>query len=221
MNEQAMPDPGGNPDQGMKPADAAGMMGSTGNGDMPQGQGQGQSRKQGGIPEGQQAMYQQAAAQQAAPQMPYPQQPMPQMPYPQQPQWPGYAYAAQPMYAQPGMGMGMGHMHGQHGSQPHQQQAAQPGNDLNQMVQDMTSGTPGLASLTKLIDFNDKDFWKGALVGAAAVLLFTNSGVQRALFRGAVKTRDAAEEGVEKVKEGVSKVKQSVKQAASQENDDE
>ncbi|QTR49283.1 hypothetical protein [Candidatus Thiothrix anitrata] len=47
----------------------------------------------------------------------------------------------------------------------------------------MTSGTPGLSSLTKLIDFDDKDFWKGALVGAAAVLLLTNSGVQRALFR--------------------------------------
>jgi hypothetical protein len=131
-----------------------------------------------------------------------------QMPYP-------YGYAAQPVY---GQAPGMGQMYGQYAAPP--PPPAQP-SGLNQMVQDMTSSTPGLASLTKLIDFDDKDFWKGALVGAAAVLLLTNSGVQRALFRGAVKTRDAAEEGVEKVKEGVSKVKETVQKAASKENNDE
>lgn len=196
MNEQAMPEPGGNPGSGMGSADSGGMVNPANGGETNQGQGQGHARHQ-----------------QAAQPAPYPPQPTPQAaPYPYPPPyWPGYAYAA-PQYAP---APGMGQMHGQQAAYPPPQQP--PPSGLNQMVQEMTSGTPGLASLTKLLDFDDKDFWKGAMVGAAAVLLFTNGGVQRALFRGAVKTRDAAEESVEKVKEGVSKVKQRVRNAASEE----
>jgi hypothetical protein len=84
---------------------------------------------------------------------------------------------------------------------------------MAQVMQEIASGGSGLSSLTRMLDFDDKDFWKGALVGAAAVLLLTNENVQRALFRGAVKGRDAVEEGVEKVKEGVDKVKEKVHSA--------
>jgi hypothetical protein len=96
---------------------------------------------------------------------------------------------------QPGMGAGRQ----QHG--------------MAQVMEEIAGGGNGLSSLSKLLDFEDKDFWKGALVGAAAVLLLTNENVQRALFRGAVKGRDAVEEGVEKVKEGVEKVKQKVRES--------
>ena len=136
MNESTMPD------QGMNPAEATAIM----DGEAPQGQGQGQARKQGGNPEAQ-GLYQQAAAQQSAPQMSYPpQQPYPQMPYP-------YGYAAQPVY---GQASGMGQMRGQYAAPT--AAATCPTLRSYQMVQDMTSGTPGLSSLTKLIDFDDKDF---------------------------------------------------------------
>lgn len=115
---------------------------------------------------------------------------------------PGY-----PMPPLPGYPPGMGQM-----TNPH------AGQGMARAMQEMANGG-GLSSLTKLLDFDDKDFWKGALVGAAAVLLLTNDSVQRALFRGAVKGRDAVEEGVEKVKGGVDKVKRTVR--AAKENSDE
>ena len=66
-------------------------------------------------------------------------------------------------------------------------------------------GSSLLSGLTGLFDFNDREFWKGALVGAAAVLLLTNDSVQRTLFRGAVRGRDAVQAGVDKVRPGSTK----------------
>ncbi|MGB0126458.1 MAG: YtxH domain-containing protein [Rhodocyclaceae bacterium] len=97
------------------------------------------------------------------------------------------------------------------------QQARGP--NMAQVMQEIANGGNGLSSLTKLLDFDDKDFWKGALVGAAAVLLLTNDSVQRALFRGAVKGRDAVQDGVDGIKQGAEKVKQKVREA--QEKGDE
>jgi len=136
---------------------------------------------------------------------------LPQYP-PQQgmPYWPGHGYA---MPGMQGYQPGMGQMTGQHVGQ----QAGQ-GHGMTQAMQEIANGG-GLSSLTKLLDFDDKDFWKGALVGAAAVLLLTNENVQRALFRGAVKGRDAVEDGVGKVREGVDKVKAKVR--AGKEKGDE
>jgi hypothetical protein len=115
------------------------------------------------------------------------------------PYWQPYGYAPHPMMGYP---PGMGQM------------AAPPaGHGMAQVMHEIANGGNGLSSLTKMLDLDDKDFWKGALVGAAAVLLLTNENVQRALFRGAVKGRDAVEEGVEKVKEGVGTVKQKVREA--------
>jgi hypothetical protein len=82
---------------------------------------------------------------------------------------------------------------------------------MAQFMQEISSGGTGLNSLTKMLDFDDKDFWKGALVGAAVIMLFTNESLQNMLFKGAVKSRDAVKDGVEKVKDGVEKVKTKVK----------
>lgn len=84
---------------------------------------------------------------------------------------------------------------------------------LGQVMEEIANGGSGLAGLTKLLDLDDKDFWKGALVGAAAVLLLTNENIQKALFHGAVKGRDAVQEGVEKVKSGADTLKQAARDA--------
>jgi hypothetical protein len=141
------------------------------------------------------------------------------------PFWPGYGGYGAPGYGTPqmqGYPPAMGQMQGQEHRQGHSQSQGQ-GQGMAQVMQEIASGGSGLSSLTKLLDFDDKDFWKGALVGAAAVLLLTNENVQRALFRGAVKGRDAVEEGVEKVKEGVEKGVEKVKEKvhSATEKDDE
>lgn len=132
----------------------------------------------------------------------------------------GMQHAAYP--ASPGMPYGLphGYMPPPMGYPPGMGQMAGPqtGQGMAQVMQEIAGGGNGLSSLSKLLDFDDKAFWKGAVVGAAAVLLLTNESVQRALFRGAVKSRDAVEGGVEKVKAGVDKVKQKVKEA--KESDD-
>jgi hypothetical protein len=62
------------------------------------------------------------------------------------------------------------------------------------------SGGNGLSSLGRLLGTGDGEFWKGALIGAAAVLLLTNESVQRALFRTGAKASEAVKSGVEKVR---------------------
>jgi hypothetical protein len=57
-----------------------------------------------------------------------------------------------------------------------------------------------LSSLGQIMNFDDKEFWKGALIGAAAVLLLTNDSVQRSLFRAGSKATQAVKSGMEKVK---------------------
>lgn len=110
------------------------------------------------------------------------------------PGWPGYGYAAS---ATPGYAPGMDAMG---------QRRAGGAQGVAQVMQEIAGGGNGLSSLAKLLDFDDKDFWKGALVGAAAALLLTNDSVQRALFRGAVKGRDSVQEGVDKVKASINEV---------------
>lgn len=77
---------------------------------------------------------------------------------------------------------------------------------MAQFMQDLANGkTPTLSGLAQLLNLDDKEFWKGALVGAAALLLLTNESVQRALFRGAVKGRDAVAHGVEPVRRAATR----------------
>jgi hypothetical protein len=56
------------------------------------------------------------------------------------------------------------------------------GASVSDLVNEVANGGNGLSTLSKMLNFDDPDFWKGALVGAAAVLLLTSGSVQSALF---------------------------------------
>ena len=56
------------------------------------------------------------------------------------------------------------------------------GAGMGGLVAELANGGTGLSSLSKMLDLNDPDFWKGALLGAAAVLVLTNDSVRGALF---------------------------------------
>ncbi len=115
---------------------------------------------------------------------------------------PGY-YGAPPQGMAHGMAHGMpGHANPGMGTPP----GAGPGPGagrgpgMTEVMNEIANGGNGLSSLSKMLDLDDSEFWKGALVGAAAVLLLTNESVQNALFKTGVKAKDAVEEGVSKVK---------------------
>lgn len=77
------------------------------------------------------------------------------------------------------------------------------GAGVSAMVEEIANGGNGLSSLSKILDFDDKEFWKGALLGAAAVLLLTNESVQETLFRTGAKAKEKVKSGVDKVREKV------------------
>lgn len=171
----------------------------------------------------------QAAPEQAVPQAP---QPMPQpgpelvaQAWQQMQAMQAQMMAMQQQMAAMQQGQNQSQGHGQgHGQYQPQAMAQGPGQaqgqGINQFMQEIANGGTGLGSLTKMLDFDDKDFWKGALVGAALVMLFTNEGLQNMLFKGAVKGRDAVKDGVDKVKEGVDKVKTKVSSKSRAKKDD-
>jgi len=53
----------------------------------------------------------------------------------------------------------------------------------------------GLGMLKGMLNFEDGDFWKGALVGAAVVLLMTNDELRGSLIGGAARTAEAMKSG--------------------------
>ncbi len=150
--------------------------------------------------------------------MPYPYPAQMAMPYPYPPQMPmaygyapqahmGYGHPPQGMgYAGPvGMGAGMaagmgaGMAAGMGAAQgAGQHQGRGPG--MSQLMEELAGGGNGLSSLTHMLNLDDKEMWKGALIGAAVVLLLTNESVQNALFKTGVRARDAVKSGVDKVK---------------------
>ncbi|NDY94306.1 hypothetical protein [Wenzhouxiangella limi] len=95
----------------------------------------------------------------------------------------------------PGAGYGPGGAPGMQGQGP----GGGRGPGMEQIIEEMAAGS-GLAGLGKLLDFEDTDFWKGALVGAAAVLLLTNETVQQSLFKSGVKARDVVEKGLDSLR---------------------
>lgn len=98
-----------------------------------------------------------------------------------------------------------GYPPGNQGSQvpPHGGGASRP--DINQLINGIANGdSNSLSSLGQIMNFDDKEFWKGALIGAAAVLLLTNDSVQRSLFRAGSKATQAVKSGMEKVKTAAS-----------------
>ena len=74
-------------------------------------------------------------------------------------------------------GMHQGHAYG-----AGQGAGAAHGARMSDLVEEAAGGGNGLATLSKMLNFDDPDFWKGALVGAAAVLLLTSESVQHAVF---------------------------------------
>lgn len=92
---------------------------------------------------------------------------------------PGQAGAGQP--GGWGAEMGGAGMAGAHpGAHAHAGQGRQAG--VSDLIEEIASGGNGLNSLSRLLNFDDTEFWKGALVGAAALLLLSNESVQNALF---------------------------------------
>lgn len=53
----------------------------------------------------------------------------------------------------------------------------------------------GLGMFREFLNFDDSEFWKGALVGAAVTLLLTNEGLRESLIGGAMKTAEAVKAG--------------------------
>lgn len=76
-----------------------------------------------------------------------------------------------------------------------------PGHGLSELMDDALKGDVNPSKLGHYL--NDGEFIKGALVGAAVVLLLTDNPLRQALFRGTAKA-------AEKVKEGYGQVKQAV-----------
>lgn len=54
----------------------------------------------------------------------------------------------------------------------------------------------GLGMFKSFLNFDDGEFWKGALVGAAVVLLMTNEDLRKSLLGGAAKTAEAFKSGL-------------------------
>ncbi|WP_200388822.1 hypothetical protein [Thiocapsa imhoffii] len=85
------------------------------------------------------------------------------------------------------------------------------------LIEDIANGGNGLSSLSKMLNFEDSEFWKGALLGAAAVFVLTNESVQSALFKTGAKTKAAVKTGVERVRDRPRPASEHVEQASSDE----
>lgn len=144
---------------------------------------------------------------------PYP--PYPPQPNMQQPAWPPYPPMWHPMCGQPPMGYGM---------PPQPQQFQQPGMppqgfDWGSQAQGMVEGLMGeQASLFKkivsTIGVDDKEFWKGAMIGAAAALILGNESVRNTLLQTFANAGDLLKTGGGKVKDAAGSAAESVKEGA-------
>lgn len=89
------------------------------------------------------------------------------------------------------------------------------GPGMSELVDEIASGGNGLSSLSKMLNLDDSEFWKGALLGAAAVLLLTNESVQGALFKTGAKAKSAVKTGVDRIKERAQQPSEPSKQEAA------
>lgn len=128
---------------------------------------------------------------------------MPPMGYPQPPVWPGQMMPGQMPMGYPQPQQPMMPPQGQH----HCHQPA-PGFDWSQhaqgMVEEMMGEQAGmLKNIVSMIGIDDKEFWKGAMIGAAATLLLTNENVRGMLMQTLSGTGDMLKSGGSKVKDAV------------------
>ena len=116
------------------------------------------------------------------------------------PQGPGFAYGPPPGAYAPGPGWsgyppGFG---------PQQGPGTGPvGPDLSAAMNEFADQS-GLGALKGFLNFNDGEFWKGALVGAAIVMLMTNEELRDTLLGGAARTANAMKAGLAGFGEGAA-----------------
>lgn len=126
----------------------------------------------------------------------YPAGPMPHQAMPMA------GHAAAPMGGQAAAAMAGMSMPGAPGAgaQAGAGQGPGPQAGMQQLFEELAEGGNGLNSLTRMLSLDDTEFWKGALVGAAAVLLLTNDQVQDALFKSGAKAKSAVKSGADQLK---------------------
>lgn len=120
--------------------------------------------------------------------------PGPGMQYQWGPQGPGFAYGPPPGAYGPGPGPGWGGY--APGFGPQQPMGPDPAAAGFSAAMNEFADQSGLGALKGFMNFNDSEFWKGALVGAAVVLLMTNDELRGALLGGAAKTANAMKAGL-------------------------
>jgi hypothetical protein len=86
---------------------------------------------------------------------------------------------------------------------------------VSDLIEEISNGGNGLSSLSKMLNLDDTEFWKGALVGAAAVLLLTNDSVQNALFKTGAHAKSVVKTGVDRVKDTAKRAKSTAEGEAS------
>ncbi|QTF07609.1 hypothetical protein HC231_06480 [Brenneria izadpanahii] len=105
-----------------------------------------------------------------------------------------------------------------HHHHPHTQ--PQPAFDWNSQAQNMVENMMGeqagiLKNIIGAIGMDDKEFWKGAMIGAAATLLLTNESVRNMLLQTVASTGDLLKTGGAKVKDGVKSGAETLKETAT------
>ncbi|MBG6243870.1 hypothetical protein CS369_01610 [Candidatus Symbiopectobacterium sp. 'North America'] len=144
--------------------------------------------------------------------------------WPPQPAWypqmapgalpPGYLPPGYPLpgYLFPGNAMPQAaHHHGHH---------AAPGMDWSAQAQGVVENVMGeqaglLKSLISTIGADDKEFWKGAMIGAAVTLLLTNDSVRQTLTQTLTRAGYLLKTGGDKVKSSVASGAESVKESVA------
>ncbi|MGL5240266.1 MAG: hypothetical protein ACRC85_05645 [Kluyvera ascorbata] len=102
----------------------------------------------------------------------------------------------------------------------HHHHAAQQGVDWSQYAQSVVDGAMGeqaglLKNIISTVGMDDKEFWKGAMVGAAVTLLLTNDSVRGMLMQTLAGAGDMLKAGTSKVKDGVKNGSETIKETAT------
>ena len=126
-----------------------------------------------------------------------------------------YYFGPEPPFAQsganPGQGgpQGMGYDHacqtawhhgGARGAASPYAQARGDNNDLKEAFDRLSRGDLSADTIGKLLNLDDRDFWTGALVGAAAALLATNLPTLMSMFSAAARPKAGAGQSDETTK---------------------
>ena len=175
-------------------------------------------------------------AQQVPPAGYYPPYGYPWYPYPPMPQgmaWPQNGQMPPQPQMPPQMAMGfppVGFLPAPQGAVPpqfahphhhhHHHAAAQQGVDWSQYAQHVVDGAMGdqaglLKNIISTVGMDDKEFWKGAMVGAAVTLLLTNDSVRGMLMQTLAGAGDMLKAGSSKVKDGVKNSSEAIKDTAT------